>query len=102
MPALIFKKKYIDLIKSGKKTQTIRLWNKSRNIKVGDIFTATDFKSKIPIKITKIYYKEVNLITKEEAILDGFLSKDELYNAIIECYGTLNKVATIIRFSQRI
>ena len=65
---LLFKKKFLDAIRGGEKTQTIRLW-KYRMMRAGQ-------RSYIPgigpIRITTVEPVEVDALTDADAIPDGF------------------------------
>ena len=71
---LLFKKKFLDAIRSGRKTQTIRLWSVCR-------FRAGQ-RSYIPgvgyIRITAVDRVPLNELTEPDAVLDGFASLAEL------------------------
>ena len=78
---LLFKKKFFDAIRSGRKTQTLRLW-KNRRMKAGQ-------RSYIPgigpIRIGTIEQIELDDLTEEDATREGMESLDELlheFNAI--------------------
>lgn len=79
---LLFKKKFLPAIRSGEKTQTIRLW-KSRRMRVGQ-------RSYIPgvghILLTAV--DEVNLaeLTDDDARPDGFPSADALRAELAQLY----------------
>jgi hypothetical protein len=79
---LLFKKKFLPAIRSGEKTQTVRLW-KYRKMAVGQ-------RSYIPgagyIRVVAV--DEVNLrdLTDHDARLDGFESADELRTEIQRLY----------------
>src|SRR4051812_23707931 len=65
---LLFKKKFLPAIRSGEKTQTIRLW-KFRHMRTGQ-------RSYIPgvghIRITLVEPVEIDALTDADAIPDGF------------------------------
>ena len=65
---LLFKKKFLDDIRSGRKTQTIRLW-KFRHMRSGQ-------RSYIPgigpIRVTSIEQVDIDALTDADAIPDGF------------------------------
>lgn len=79
---LLFKKKFLDAIRAGEKTQTIRLWT-HRRMKVGQ-------RSYIPwigyIRVTAVDEVDLADLTDEDARLDGFHSPDLLRNEIAQLY----------------
>jgi hypothetical protein len=79
---LLFKKKFLDAIRAGEKTQTIRLWN-HRRMKEGQ-------RSYIPgagyIRVTAVDEVELAELTEEDARLDGFDSADLLRTEIAQLY----------------
>lgn len=80
---LLFKKKFLDDIRSGTKTQTIRLW-KHRMMRAGQ-------RSYIPgvgyIRITVVEQVEVEALTDADAIPDGFPTAAALQHELRELYG---------------
>jgi hypothetical protein len=71
---LLFKKKFLPAIRSGEKTQTIRLW-KHRRMRTGQ-------RSYIPqagyVRVTLVEEVQLERLTDEDAKPDGFQSADEL------------------------
>ena len=95
---LLFKAKFIEAIKSGKKTQTIRLRRYCR-MKPGQ-------RSYIPgvgyIAITSIERVELDQLTDADAVLDGFPTADALRAELCDLYGAdmlARRKLYIIRFS---
>ncbi|MDK1030381.1 MAG: ASCH domain-containing protein [Planctomycetia bacterium] len=80
---LLFKKKFLDLIREGKKTQTVRIWPK-RRLKVSQ-------KEFIPglgkVQITGFEPISVDDLTEADAQADGFDTLEALLGAIKEMYG---------------
>jgi hypothetical protein len=80
---LLFKKKFLPAIRSGEKTQTIRLW-KFRHMRSGQ-------RSYIPgvghIRIHKVEPVDVDALTDADAIPDGFESAASLQNELRTIYG---------------
>ena len=80
---LLFKKKFIDAIRRGEKTQTVRLW-KYRRMKPGQ-------RSYIPgigyIRITDVDQVEIEDLTDEDARLDGFPTADALREELENIYA---------------
>jgi hypothetical protein len=79
---LLFKKKFLDAIRSGKKTQTIRLWN-WRKMKPGQ-------RSYIPgagyIHVDAVDEVALPALTDEDALLDGFPTAASLRMEIEQLY----------------
>ena len=80
---LLFKKKFLDAIRSGEKTQTIRLW-KHRMMRAGQ-------RSYIPgvgyIRITAVDAVDIEALTDADAKPDGFSSAEALRNELRTIYG---------------
>jgi hypothetical protein len=80
---LLFKKKFLDAIRRGEKTQTIRLW-KQRMMKEGQ-------RSYIPgigyIRIDQVEQVELETLTDSDAKPDGFTTAGELRDEIERLYG---------------
>jgi hypothetical protein len=80
---LLFKKKFLPAIRTGEKTQTIRLW-KFRHMRAGQ-------RSYIPgvghIQITSIEPVEIDALTDADAIPDGFESATALRDELRTIYG---------------
>ncbi|HEX3998497.1 MAG TPA: ASCH domain-containing protein [Pirellulales bacterium] len=79
---LLFKKKFLEQIRSGEKTQTIRLW-KFRRMRAGQ-------RSYIPgagyIEITAVDEVALPDLTDEDALRDGFPSADALRREVQDLY----------------
>lgn len=80
---LLFKKKFLPAIRSGEKTQTIRLW-KFRHMRAGQ-------RSYIPgvgaIRITAVEPVDIDALTDADAIPDGFPSATALQQELRTIYG---------------
>jgi hypothetical protein len=80
---LLFKKKFLPAIRSGEKTQTIRLW-KFRHMRLGQ-------RSYIPgvghIRITLVQPVEIDALTDADAIPDGFSTAAALQHELRIIYG---------------
>jgi len=80
---LLFKKKFLDAIRSGKKRQTIRVWKHRR--------MRSDQRSFIPgvgyIHILAVDPVKLESLTNEDARLDGFASAAEMLTEIRELYA---------------
>ena len=79
---LLFKKKFLDAIRQGRKTQTVRLW-KWRKMKPGQ-------RSYIPgagyIQVVTVDEVALPELTDDDARLDGFESADTLRREIEQLY----------------
>ncbi len=80
---LLFKRKFLDAIRSGEKTQTIRLW-KHRMMKSGQ-------RSYIPgigyIRVTVVEAVEIDHLTDADAHPDGFATAEALREELNSIYG---------------
>jgi hypothetical protein len=80
---LLFKKKFLPAIRSGAKTQTIRLW-KWRIMRDGQ-------RSYIPgighIQIDRVEQVEVDELTDADAVPDGFDNAEALRHELRDIYG---------------
>ena len=81
---LLFKRRFLPAIRSGQKTQTIRLW-KYRRMRPGQ-------RSYIPgagyIRITAVDPVQLDTLTDEDARPDGFQTADQLRAEITRLYST--------------
>ncbi len=86
---LKFKEEYIPLILAGRKRTTIRL---EKKYEVGDIVYISDTKGNIIAKaeITRVIAKKLSELNENDAIRDGFMSIEELKNALTEIYGYIS------------
>jgi len=80
---LLFKKKFLDAIRSGSKSQTIRVW-KHRMMRAGQ-------RSCIPgagyIRVTAVDQVQLDELTDEDAMLDGFATALDLRRELAELYA---------------
>lgn len=80
---LLFKRKFLDAIRRGEKTQTIRLW-KVRRMRAGQ-------RSYIPgvghIRITAVDPVDIDSLTDRDAKLDGFPNAKALRAELRAIYG---------------
>ncbi|MEE9602267.1 MAG: ASCH domain-containing protein [Thermoguttaceae bacterium] len=80
---LLFKKKFLADIRTGQKTQTVRLW-KHRRMRAGQ-------RSYIPgvgyIRITAVEKVELEKLTDADAKPDGFETADQLRAEIANLYA---------------
>jgi hypothetical protein len=79
---LLFKKKFLEQIRSGKKTQTIRLW-KDRRMEPGQ---RSYIRGVGYIAIDSVEPGDVSRLTDADAVLDGFLSAELLRKEIRTLY----------------
>ena len=80
---LLFKRKFLPAIRSGAKTQTIRLW-KHRMMKAGQ---RSYIPGVGPIRIDCVEQVEIRDLTDEDAIPDGFTSAVALRQELRTIYG---------------
>jgi hypothetical protein len=80
---LLFKKKFLDDIRSGRKTQTIRLW-KFRHMRSGQ---RSYIPGVGPIRITAVESVELDALTDADAIPDGFATATALRRELRTIYG---------------
>jgi hypothetical protein len=80
---LLFKKKFLPAIRSGEKTQTIRLWKRP--------FLRTGQRSYIPgagyIHVESVEQVELDHLTDEDARPDGFETAEQLRGELAELYA---------------
>jgi hypothetical protein len=80
---LLFKKRFLDAIRAGSKTQTIRLWP-YRRMRAGQ-------RSYIPsvgyIEVTAVDEVALEQLTDADAVPDGFPTVDELRAEIARIYS---------------
>ena len=80
---LLFKRKFLDAIRSGDKTQTIRLW-KHRMMRSGQ---RSYIPGVGPIRITSVEQVEVESLTDADAVPDGFPTAAALRKELRTIYG---------------
>ena len=86
---MMFKKDLLDLVVSGRKTQTRRLHR--RVLKVGRIYSVKrnwfnctgDY-----IRMVRVYRQELGDVSEEEAVKEGFIGLDEFRSAWIRINGS--------------
>jgi hypothetical protein len=80
---LLFQKRFLPAIRSGQKTQTIRLW-KSRRMRAGQ-------RSYIPgagyIRVTAVDEVALESLTDEDAVPDGFATAADLRREVAAIYS---------------
>ncbi len=99
MKSINFDEEYVDLILSGKKKSTVRKGIKSYEMGKVVYLTASS-KPFAKAKITKAVVKRVKELSDEDAIKDGFKSREELIEALRKIYGRIDEsdLVTIIHF----
>jgi hypothetical protein len=83
LATLLFKKKFHDAIRSGKKTQTIRLWDECW-IKEGREYRVFNLGV---VRVTRIDRVRITALTGRDAKLDGFDSLESLLDEIRKIYN---------------
>jgi hypothetical protein len=81
-PMLLFKRRFLDDIRSGTKTQTIRLW-KHRMMRTGQ---RSYIPGVGPIRIDSVEEVEVDKLTDADAQPDGFATAAELQRELRAIY----------------
>ena len=91
MKLLKFKQEYFDLIKQGKKTQTMRMSQKRLDVNPGDrvIGIFPDGKE-VLLEILAVGYKAFKSIDDEDAKREGFENAEELKKVLCEIYSEYN------------
>jgi hypothetical protein len=79
---LLFKKRFLDAIRRGEKTQTIRLW-KHRRMKAGQ---RSYVPGAGPIRVLAVDEVSLAELTDADARPDGFESADQLREEIARLY----------------
>jgi len=80
---LLFKRKFLDAIRRGEKTQTIRLW-KHRMMRDGQRSYTPGVG---PIRILRVEQVEIDQLTDADALPDGFADAASLRHELREIYG---------------
>src|SRR4029077_9777220 len=80
---LLFKKEFLDAIRRGAKTQTIRLW-KHRHMRSGQ---RNYIPGVGPIRITMVERVDIDTLTDADAIPDGFPTVVALRKELRSIYG---------------
>ncbi|ADB58139.1 ASCH domain-containing protein [Archaeoglobus profundus] len=99
MERINFDAEYVESIIQGKKITTVRKGVKS--YPVGKIVELTvNYKPFAKARVKKVVVKRVKELTDEDAIRDGFESKEDLLNALKKIYGEINEndLVTIVHF----
>lgn len=80
---LLFKKKFLDAIRKGSKTQTVRLWKACR-LRSGGLCYVPGIGY---TRITDVAEVALGDLTDEDAVLDGFQSAEALLSEIRTLYA---------------
>src|SRR5262245_25512730 len=80
---LLFKKKFLDAIRRGEKSQTIRLW-RFRHMRSGQ---GSYIPGVGPIRVTLVEPVDIESLTDADAIPDGFPSAVALQTELRTVYG---------------
>lgn len=86
---MIFKKEFLPLILSGRKTQTRRIH--SRLLRVGHIYSIQVNRTKSTghyLKVTNLYHQTLKQVTEADAVKEGFSKLDEFKQAWISINGS--------------
>jgi hypothetical protein len=87
---LTVKGSYLDLIRSGRKTSTIRLWDVCR-IHPGGRLTFTNYRDSVRTICASVECVRVEQLSANDARTDGFDSLRELLKALRKHYPTLTR-----------
>jgi hypothetical protein len=79
---LLFKKQFLPAIRSGQKTQTIRVW-KHRRVRAGQ---RSYVPGAGPIRITAVDEIQLDQLTDDDARPDGFTTADQLRAEVARLY----------------
>ncbi len=79
---LLFKKRFLAAIRQGRKRQTIRLWP-YRRMRTGQ---RSYIPGVGPVRITRVEPIQLEQLTHQDAVADGFDSVEELRQALEEIY----------------
>ncbi len=93
----MFKREFLPLILSGRKTQTRR--THSRLLKVGKVYSIQISRTESTshhIKVTRRYRQSLGEVTEEEAYLEGFDSLSEFVQKWISIYGSWEPAQVIV------
>lgn len=93
------KSRYLELIRTGRKISTIRLWKRC-TVQRGDPLTFTDYRSSAYARCIAVERMRVADLADSDACADGFDSRDELLAALRHHYPALtaDTLIWVIRF----
>jgi len=83
---MLAKGRYLGLIRSGRKTTTVRL---SPGIRPGQLFTFTDCRDSVRVRCLDVRDLAVRALTDVDAQRDGFADLDDLLAALRQHYPHL-------------
>jgi hypothetical protein len=97
---LMLKQKYADKLLEGKKKATIRLG--VVRVKYPELIVHSGGKPIAKVKVKSIKIKKVKELTDDDAIKDGFSTRDELLDELRHVYGRFSPddPVTIIEFEE--
>ncbi|BES82125.1 ASCH domain-containing protein [Pyrodictium abyssi] len=95
---LMVKGEFVDDILSGRKRTTIRLGRV--HVKYNELIIHGGGRPVAKVRVTNVVYKRVSELTDEDAVKDGFRSREELLEALRHMYGEFrdDDYVTIIEF----
>ncbi|MFP3265812.1 MAG: ASCH domain-containing protein [Acidilobus sp.] len=101
LSVLTFKRKYLNLILSGRKRSTIRLG--SFQVRGKYLKVVSSGRPVAVVQVDRVIHKKVKELTDEDARLDGFKGLPELFRELRSIYGDflLDDDVTIITFTLR-
>jgi len=103
---LLFKPEHVEAIKSGRKTQTRRLWPHGCRVKVGSIHQCRtrmlDASSTFArIRILRVWRERLLDISEADAHAEGYLSREAYWTAFVRINGPLaepNPLVWVVEF----
>ncbi len=99
MDRINFDAEFVQSIVEGRKVTTVRKGIKS--YPVGKVVELTvNYKPFARAKVTKVVVKRVKELTDEDAVKDGFESREQLIRALKKIYGDVNEndFVTVVHF----
>lgn len=101
IPKILLNPKFINDVKTGRKTTTVRKGYRDYHTRKPAIFCAGQ--ETVPIEIESNKYIKFNQLTEEDAMNDGFSSLVELKSELKQFYSDIrdNTPVTIVKFNLR-
>lgn len=98
VPSLTVTSAYLDLIRRGQKTSTVRT---RCSLSPGDTFTFTNYRTRLQVVCTAVEQRTLQQLTHRDAQADGFANASELRAALMTHYPALTPWSRVfvIRFS---
>lgn len=92
--------RYLTLMRSGRKTSTIRVWAECR-VASGEAVTFTNYRESVRTRCMGVDRRAVRELTDRDARADGFDSLSELLAALTHHYPTLEPTTRVwvVRFA---